>query len=89
MLCLCLQHYPLYRTSDAECTGEDAAPHNERYQLFQERYDVLSQDASKKVRWRFYEVFEYNYNLIWDAMGKKITKISSVMKNISVVYLFR
>ncbi|KAG7317776.1 hypothetical protein KOW79_018811 [Hemibagrus wyckioides] len=48
-----LQHYPLYRTSDAECTGEDAAPHNERYQLFQERYDVLSQDASKKLLWWF------------------------------------
>lgn len=44
------QHYPLYRASDAECTGEDAAPLNERDQLFQERYDVLSQDASKKVR---------------------------------------
>ncbi|XP_053530652.1 metallophosphoesterase 1 isoform X1 [Ictalurus punctatus] len=48
-----LQHYPLYRTSDAECTGEDAAPLNERYQLFQERYDVLSQDASKKLLWWF------------------------------------
>lgn len=43
------QHYPLYRVSDAECTGEDAAPPNERYQLFHERYDVLSQDASKMV----------------------------------------
>ncbi|XP_026780659.1 metallophosphoesterase 1 isoform X2 [Pangasianodon hypophthalmus] len=47
------QHYPLYRTSDAECTGEDAAPLNERYQPFQERYDVLSQDASKKLLWWF------------------------------------
>ncbi|GAA6092956.1 metallophosphoesterase 1 [Tachysurus ichikawai] len=47
-----LQHYPLYRTSDAQCTGEDAAPLNERYQHFQERYDVLSQDASRKLlRW--------------------------------------
>ncbi|XP_027028458.1 metallophosphoesterase 1 [Tachysurus fulvidraco] len=47
-----LQHYPLYRTSDAQCTGEDAAPLNERYLHFQERYDVLSQDASKKLlRW--------------------------------------
>ncbi|KAI5617055.1 metallophosphoesterase 1, partial [Silurus asotus] len=44
-----LQHYPLYRASDAECTGEDAAPFSERYQSFQERYDVLSQDASKKL----------------------------------------
>ncbi|KAK3515574.1 hypothetical protein QTP70_024590, partial [Hemibagrus guttatus] len=53
MLCLCFQHYPLYRTSDAECTGKDAAPLNERYQIFQERYDVLSQDASKKLLWWF------------------------------------
>lgn len=48
-----LQHYPLYRVSDAECTGEDAAPPNERYQLFHERYDVLSQDASKMLLWWF------------------------------------
>ncbi|XP_062841841.1 metallophosphoesterase 1 [Trichomycterus rosablanca] len=48
-----LQHYPLYRASDGECTGEDAPPPNERYQLFHERYDVLSQDASKMLLWWF------------------------------------
>lgn len=48
-----LQHYPLYRISDAECTGDDAAPLDERYQLFRERYDVLSEDASKKLLWWF------------------------------------
>ncbi|KAL7835603.1 hypothetical protein SRHO_G00279500 [Serrasalmus rhombeus] len=48
-----LQHYPLYRASDAECTGVDAAPPNERYQHFHERYDVLSQDASKMLLWWF------------------------------------
>ncbi|KAF5901171.1 metallophosphoesterase 1 [Clarias magur] len=48
-----LQHYPLFRINDAECTGEDAAPLNERFQLFKERYDVLSQDASKKLLWWF------------------------------------
>ncbi|KAI4881781.1 hypothetical protein NFI96_011473 [Prochilodus magdalenae] len=48
-----LQHYPLYRVSDAECTGVDAAPPNERYQHFHERYDVLSQDASKMLLWWF------------------------------------
>uniref|UniRef100_A0AAR2K5L9 Metallophosphoesterase 1 n=1 Tax=Pygocentrus nattereri TaxID=42514 RepID=A0AAR2K5L9_PYGNA len=47
------QHYPLYRASDAECTGVDAAPPNERYQHFHERYDVLSQDASKMLLWWF------------------------------------
>lgn len=43
------QHYPLYRESDAGCTGLDAAPLEERHQLFQERYDVLSQEASHRV----------------------------------------
>ncbi|XP_030625900.1 metallophosphoesterase 1 [Chanos chanos] len=48
-----LQHYPLYRPSDAECTGVDAALPEERYQPFEERYDVLSQDASRKLLWWF------------------------------------
>uniref|UniRef100_A0A8C2FKM8 Metallophosphoesterase 1 n=1 Tax=Cyprinus carpio TaxID=7962 RepID=A0A8C2FKM8_CYPCA len=46
-------HYPLYRVSDAMCTGIDAAPLDERYQLFQERYDVISKNASKKLLWWF------------------------------------
>ncbi|XP_041923326.1 metallophosphoesterase 1 isoform X1 [Alosa sapidissima] len=48
-----LQHYPLYRESDAGCTGLDAAPLEERHQLFQERYDVLSQEASQRLLWWF------------------------------------
>ncbi|XP_076868736.1 metallophosphoesterase 1 isoform X2 [Brachyhypopomus gauderio] len=48
-----LQHYPLYRASDGKCTGVDAAPPNERYKLFQERYDVLSRDASQRLLWWF------------------------------------
>ncbi|XP_043083086.1 metallophosphoesterase 1 isoform X2 [Puntigrus tetrazona] len=48
-----LQHYPLYRVSDAMCTGVDIAPLDERYQLFQERYDVISKNASKKLLWWF------------------------------------
>ncbi|KAA0705007.1 Metallophosphoesterase 1 [Triplophysa tibetana] len=48
-----LQHYPLYRVSDAMCTGVDAAPMNERYHQFHERYDVISQVASKKLLWWF------------------------------------
>uniref|UniRef100_A0A4W4FNK4 Metallophosphoesterase 1 n=1 Tax=Electrophorus electricus TaxID=8005 RepID=A0A4W4FNK4_ELEEL len=47
------QHYPLYRASDSKCTGVDAAPPNERYKQFHERYDVLSQDASKMLLWWF------------------------------------
>lgn len=44
------QHYPLYRVSDAMCTGVDKASLDEQYLLFRERYDVISKDASKKVK---------------------------------------
>ncbi|OCT76626.1 metallophosphoesterase 1 isoform X1 [Xenopus laevis] len=44
-----LQHYPLYRISDSECTGEDSASPEEKKVLFKEKYDVLSQDASEKL----------------------------------------
>ncbi|XP_049989812.1 metallophosphoesterase 1-like isoform X2 [Alexandromys fortis] len=44
-----LQHYPLYRASDANCSGEDAAPPEEKNVPFKEKYDVLSQEASQKV----------------------------------------
>lgn len=43
------QHYPLYRVSDAGCTGQDAAPPEERHLLFREKYDVLSKEASHRV----------------------------------------
>ncbi|XP_055478448.1 metallophosphoesterase 1 isoform X2 [Psammomys obesus] len=48
-----LQHYPLYRASDANCSGEDAAPAGERNIPFKEKYDVLSQEASRKLLWWF------------------------------------
>lgn len=48
-----LQHYPLYRASDANCSGEDAAPPEERSIPFQEKYDVLSREASQKLLWWF------------------------------------
>ncbi|XP_012581284.1 PREDICTED: metallophosphoesterase 1 [Condylura cristata] len=46
-----LQHFPLYRRSDANCSGEDAAPPEERGIPFKERYDVLSREASQKLLW--------------------------------------
>lgn len=46
-----LQHYPLYRASDANCSGEDAAPPEERSVPFEEKYDVLSREASQKLLW--------------------------------------
>lgn len=48
-VCSVLQHYPLYRVSDAGCTGQDAAPPEERHLLFREKYDVLSKEASQRV----------------------------------------
>ncbi|KAM9223173.1 metallophosphoesterase 1 isoform 3-T3 [Leptosomus discolor] len=48
------QHYPLYRKSDAECSGEDAVPPEERNIPFKEKYDVLSQEASQKLIWWFH-----------------------------------
>ncbi|XP_038664595.1 metallophosphoesterase 1 [Scyliorhinus canicula] len=49
-----LQHYPLYRVSDAECTGEDSASAEEKKLLFREKYDTLSLEASKKLLWWFH-----------------------------------
>ncbi|XP_017654063.1 metallophosphoesterase 1 isoform X2 [Nannospalax galili] len=46
-----LQHYPLYRPSDANCSGEDAAPPEEKNIPFKEKYDVLSREASQKLLW--------------------------------------
>ncbi|XP_041046529.1 metallophosphoesterase 1 isoform X2 [Carcharodon carcharias] len=48
-----LQHYPLYRVSDEECTGEDSASPEEKKLLFREKYDTLSLEASKKLLWWF------------------------------------
>ncbi|XP_037003878.2 metallophosphoesterase 1 isoform X2 [Artibeus jamaicensis] len=45
------EHFPLYRRSDANCSGEDAAPPEERSVPFKERYDVLSREASQKLLW--------------------------------------
>ncbi len=44
------QHFPMYRKSDANCTGSDAAPENERSKPWREKMDTLSKDASKKVK---------------------------------------
>lgn len=49
-ICFVAQHYPLYRVSDAGCTGLDAAPAEDRHLLFREKYDVLSKEASQRVR---------------------------------------
>uniref|UniRef100_A0A8C9RKL9 Metallophosphoesterase 1 n=1 Tax=Scleropages formosus TaxID=113540 RepID=A0A8C9RKL9_SCLFO len=48
-----LQHYPLYRASNAICSGLDVAPEEVRHQRFEEQYDTLSQEASEKLLWWF------------------------------------
>ncbi|XP_060166282.1 metallophosphoesterase 1 isoform X8 [Globicephala melas] len=45
------EHFPLYRRNDANCSGEDAASPDEKYTPFKERYDALSQEASRKLLW--------------------------------------
>uniref|UniRef100_A0A8C3X2X1 Metallophosphoesterase 1 n=1 Tax=Catagonus wagneri TaxID=51154 RepID=A0A8C3X2X1_9CETA len=47
------EHFPLYRQSDSNCSGEDTAPPGEKDVPFRERYDVLSREASQKLLWWF------------------------------------
>ncbi|XP_070198689.1 metallophosphoesterase 1-like [Littorina saxatilis] len=44
-----LQHFPLFRQSDADCNTEDAAPPSEKSQRFQPRYDCLSKESSQQL----------------------------------------
>ncbi|XP_072942989.1 metallophosphoesterase 1 homolog [Epargyreus clarus] len=42
-----MQHFPLYRLSDAECTEPDAPPLPERNKLFRIKIDALSKEATE------------------------------------------
>ncbi|TRY76869.1 hypothetical protein TCAL_03831 [Tigriopus californicus] len=44
-----LQHFPLFRESDAACNEEDAAPASEKYKRFREKWDCLSRNASQTL----------------------------------------
>ncbi|KAL0275410.1 UNVERIFIED_CONTAM: hypothetical protein PYX00_003264 [Menopon gallinae] len=44
-----LQHFPMYRESDAMCTDEDAAPAEIKNVTFRPKWDCLSRDASEKI----------------------------------------
>lgn len=44
-----LQHFPLYRPSDINCSTEDAAPPEEKMITFEEKHDTLSKEASKQL----------------------------------------
>lgn len=42
-----LQHFPLYRVSDKECTEPDAPPLPERNKKFRLKIDALSKEATE------------------------------------------
>lgn len=44
-----MQHFPMYRPSDSNCTVPDAAPSAEKDIPFREKWDCLSQEASKQL----------------------------------------
>ncbi|XP_051784835.1 metallophosphoesterase 1 isoform X1 [Erpetoichthys calabaricus] len=66
-----LQHYPLYRISDVECTGEDAATLEERNLVFKQQYDSLSLVASHKG-----SISSYNFTLSKCFLPRESTVIS-------------
>ncbi|KAK3769505.1 hypothetical protein RRG08_027074 [Elysia crispata] len=41
-----LQHFPMYRPSDADCHTADSAPESEKYIPFREKYDCLDQRST-------------------------------------------
>ncbi|XP_050295132.1 metallophosphoesterase 1-like [Anthonomus grandis grandis] len=44
-----MQHYPLYRKSDEECTDFDAAPYPEIMEPFKEKRECLSKEATTQL----------------------------------------
>ncbi|XP_022914166.1 metallophosphoesterase 1 [Onthophagus taurus] len=44
-----MQHFPLYRKSDIECTDDDAAPEDIKKQLFKEKWQCVSKEASNQL----------------------------------------
>lgn len=44
-----MQHFPMYRPSDSNCTLPDSAPLAEKDIPFREKWDCLSQEASKQL----------------------------------------
>lgn len=44
-----LQHFPMYRKSDEICDEPDAAPESGKKELFRQKWDCLSEEASEMV----------------------------------------
>lgn len=48
-----LQHFPMYRKSDAVCNEPDEAPASIKNEIFREKWDCLSRKASEMVGFLF------------------------------------
>lgn len=57
-----LQHFPMYRESDAECTGIDSAPQEEKNIKFRQRWECISEESSQEVRYFIAELYYTDYN---------------------------
>ncbi|XP_071520810.1 metallophosphoesterase 1 isoform X2 [Panulirus ornatus] len=44
-----LQHYPLFRDSDAVCSEPDEAPEDVKYMRFRERWECISKDSTEML----------------------------------------
>lgn len=44
-----LQHFPMYRKSDEICNEPDEAPEKIKKELFRQKWDCLSEEASEMV----------------------------------------
>lgn len=44
-----LQHFPLYRESDEECSGPDSAPEIEKRKKFRQRWECISQESTEML----------------------------------------
>lgn len=44
-----LQHFPMYRESDADCHEPDEAPVDQKTQKFRERWECLSKESSERL----------------------------------------
>lgn len=44
-----VQHFPMYRESDAECFEPDEAPADEKNYKFRERWECISRESSEFV----------------------------------------
>ncbi|ESN91680.1 hypothetical protein HELRODRAFT_189769 [Helobdella robusta] len=44
-----MQHFPLYRESDANCSGPDSSPEDEKFMMMKPKWDCLDRNISNKI----------------------------------------